>query len=206
MHTDLFDFELPSERIDLRSESTPGPTCGRMVERRALRAPYGHGALTLSKINFLLVAVLALSAFAIAPARGEDAAWTVVLKPGDFVIGPALSQLKTRHHWADQFDAAGNFEFAVRRAAVAIPSPQCRMDYLIAKIPFYYPENPKQAALGERRSVYNSLVALQGDGKGSVSIRVEAPLGLARTVGRRTELTSCSLFVALPLSMEFSKN
>jgi hypothetical protein len=67
-----------------------------------------------------------------------------------------------------------------------------------------YPENPKRASLSERRSIYDSLLALQDSGNGSVSMRVEAPLGLGRTIGRRTELTSCSLFVALPLSAEFS--
>jgi hypothetical protein len=35
-------------------------------------------------------------------------------------------------------------------------------------------------------------------------MRVEAPLGLARGSGRRMELTSCSLFVALPLAVQFS--
>ena len=147
---------------------------------------------------------VALNVLAIAPASAEDPAWTIVLHPKDFVLGSALGRLKTRHHWVKQFDASGNFEVAVKRAAVAIPSPQCRMDYLIVKIPFYYPENPKQASLTERRSVYDSLVALQDNGSGSVSMRVEAPLGLARASAGRTALTSCSLFVALPLSVQFS--
>jgi hypothetical protein len=154
----------------------------------------------------LAAVILSLSFLAIGPAAGEDAAWTIALHSKDFVVGSALSLLKTRHHWVEQFDARGNFEVAVSRTAVAIPSPQCRMNYLIVRIPFYYPENPKQASTRERRAVYDSLVALRDRGKGSVSMRVEAPMDLARTVGRRTELTSCSLFVSLPLSVQSSSN
>jgi hypothetical protein len=160
------------------------------------------GLLTICRIGFI-VAVIALSSLANGPATSQDAAWTIVLHPRDFVVGSALNRLKTRHHWVDQFGERGNFEIAVSRTAVAIVS-QCRMDYLILKIPFYYPENPKRASLSERRSIYDSLLALQDSGNGSVSMRVEAPLGLGRTISRRTELTSCSLFVALPLSVEFS--
>jgi hypothetical protein len=148
--------------------------------------------------------VFALSSLTIGPAASADEAWTIVLHPKDYVIATALARLKTRHHWVEQFDASGNFEVAVARGAVSIPSPQCRMDYLILKIPFYYPENPKQASLSERQSVYDCLVALQERDNGSVSMRVEAPLGLARGSGRRMELTSCSLFVALPLAVQFS--
>ena len=149
------------------------------------------------------VVVLALSCLAIGPAASAHEAWTIVLHPKDYVVGPALAKLKARHRWVEQFDASGNFEVAVSRGAVPNPSPQCRMDHLILKIPFYYPESP-QASLGDRRSVYDSLVALQERGNGSVSMRVEAPLGLARNNGRRTELTSCSLFIALPLAVEVS--
>jgi hypothetical protein len=138
-------------------------------------------------------------------AAGQEAAWTIVLHPKDLVIGSALSRLHTRHAWVDGFDdRTGNFEVAVVRRAVAIPAPQCRMDYLILKIPFYYPENPKQASVDERRSIYDSLVALQkGDG-GSASIHTEAPLGLARMGRREMELVSCTLYFALPLSMQSS--
>lgn len=147
--------------------------------------------------------VFALSFLTIGHAASADEAWTIVLHPKDYVIGPPLARLKTHHHWVERFDASGYFEAAVSRGAVSIPSPQCRMDYLILKIPFYYPENPKQASLSERQSVYDSLVALQERGNGSVSMRVEAPLGLARGSGRHMELTRCSLFVALPLAVQF---
>ena len=139
------------------------------------------------------------------PAAGQDVpAWTIVLHPKDFVVGSALSRLKTRRKWIDRFDEVGNFDVAVLRTAVEIPSPKCRMDYLIVNIPTYYPETPRKASLSERRSVYDQLVALQESGNGSVTMRVDAPEDLARTVGRRIELTSCSLFVALPLSVQFS--
>jgi hypothetical protein len=165
-------------------------------------------ALTARRLRGLYLSVVAvvLTCFMVRPAASGDAAWSIELHAKDYVIGPALARLKTRHHWVDRFDDGGNFEVAVAKAAVPIPSPQCRMDYLILKIPFYYPENPKQASIGERRSVYDALVALQDGGNGSsVSMRVEAPEDLARTNGRRTELTSCSLFVALPLSMQVAR-
>jgi hypothetical protein len=156
------------------------------------------------RVGLVVLSSLALSGLEFGPAAGQDAAWTIVLHPKDFVVGSALSRLKTRHQWDGRFGASGSFEVAVLRTAVAIPSPKCRMDYLIVRIPFYYPENPKRASISERRSVYDSLVALQESGNGSVSMRVEAPEDLARTVGHRIELTSCSLFVALPLSVQFS--
>lgn len=138
--------------------------------------------------------LVALTCLDITGAAAEEAAWTIVLHPRDFVIGAALSRLKTRHGWVDQFDdQTGNLEVAVSKTAVAISSPRCRMDYLILKIPFYYPENPKQASVGERRTIYDSLVALQGDHGGSVSMRVEAPLGLARMNAGRIELVGCNL-------------
>ena len=160
---------------------------------------------TAGRLQCLCLAAVAVTCLIARPAACEDAAWTIELHAKDVVIGPALARLKTRHAWVDRFDERGNFEVAVLKAAVAIPSPQCRMDYLILKIPFYYPENPKQASIGERRSVYDALSALQDGGNGGVSLRVEAPEDLARTVGRRIELTSCSLFVALPLSMQVTR-
>jgi hypothetical protein len=156
------------------------------------------------RVALAVLSFLGLSGLEIGPAAGQDAAWTIVLHAKDFVVGSALSRLKTRHQWDGRFDASGSFEVAVLRTAVAIASPKCRMDYLIVRIPFYYPENPKKASVSERRSVYDTLVALQESGNGSVTMQVEAPEDLARTVGRRIELTSCSLFVALPLSVQFS--
>ena len=154
--------------------------------------------------SWRLATALVLLCLGIRPAGAEGAAWTIVLHPKDYVIGVELGQLKTRHHWIDRFEDDGGFEIAVSRHAVAIGSPQCRMGYLILKIPFYYPENPKQASLSERRAIYDGLVALK-QGGGSVSLRVEAPLGGARAGARGMELTSCSLFVTLPLSVQFSR-
>jgi hypothetical protein len=153
--------------------------------------------------RILFAAVASL--LALPPSAGQEAAWTIVLHPKDFVIGAALRGLHTRHAWVDGFDdRTGNFEVAVFRKAAAIPAPRCRMDYLILKIPFYYPENPKQASVDERRSIYNSLVALQKADGGSVSIRAEAPSDLARRGAREMELVSCMLYFALPLSMQSS--
>jgi hypothetical protein len=149
----------------------------------------------------LLPALLLLSV----PASAEEAAWTIVIHPKDFVIGAALKQLKTRHAWVDAFDARlGGFEVALRRKAVAIPAPHCRIDYLILKIPFYYPETPKQASVGERRAVYDALVALQARGTGSITARVEAPVPIGQKLAGRTELTACSLYFAIPLSVKAS--
>jgi hypothetical protein len=153
-----------------------------------------------------LIALLATLLAAQAPAalRAEDAAaWTIVLRPADYVIGEAVARLGTRRAWAAKFDERdGGFEIAVRKQAVAIPAPQCRMDFLILKIPFYYPENPKQAPASERRAVYDAFVALQAAGTGSLTARVEAPESLARKGARGAELTSCSLYFAFPLSVQ----
>lgn len=156
----------------------------------------------------LLTLVAALLALAFAPiAAGEEAAWTIVIHPKDFVIGAALGQLKTRHAWAAGFDEhTGAYEVALRKTTVPIPAPRCRMEYLILIIPSYYPENPKQASVAERRAVYDALVALQTSGGGSITARVEAPevVGLSRTASGRRELTACNLYFALPLSVKVS--
>ena len=139
----------------------------------------------------------------IGAAGAEEPAWTIVLHPADFVIGAALKSLHTRHAWAADFDArTGAFEVALRKGAVAIPAPQCHMDYLILKIPFYYPETPKQASVAERRVIYDALVALQTGGHGTITARVDAPEGLARTSRSRMELTACNLYFAFPLSVQ----
>jgi hypothetical protein len=156
----------------------------------------------------ILLAVVALSIALTDPrigvAAGEEAAWTITLRPADFVIGVALKQLHTRHAWiADFDDQTGAFEVAVRKTAVAIPAPECRMDYLILKIPSYYPENPKQASVSERRAVYDALVGIKDKG-GSVTARVEAPDALARMGPRGFELAACNLYFALPLSVQIS--
>lgn len=139
----------------------------------------------------------------VAACAEEAPAWTIVLRPADYVIGPALAQLRTRRTWAAEFDKGfGRFEIAVRKKAVPIPAPQCRMDHLILKIPFYYPETPKQASVSERRAVYDAFATLQA--AGSVTARVEAPEAFARKGPRGVELTSCSLLFAFPLSVQAS--
>ncbi len=152
---------------------------------------------------FLPIVALILGPAAIAAA--EEPAWTIVIHPADFVIGAALKTLRTRRAWNAAFDQRwGAFEVALRKSAVTIPAPQCRMDYLILTIPSYYPENPKQASVAERRAVFDALVALQAGGRGSITARVEAPLGLARPVRGRVELVACNLYFALPLSVKVS--
>jgi hypothetical protein len=138
--------------------------------------------------------------------RAEDTpSWTIVLRPADFAIGAALDQLHTRRKWAAGFDEQrGGFEVALRKKAVAIPAPKCRMDYLILTIPFYYPETPKQASLKERRAVYDAFVALQSRGSGRLTVHVEAPLGLAQRNAGRIQLAACNLFFAFPLSVQSS--
>ena len=144
-------------------------------------------------------------AHAPAAAVATEAAWTIVLHPADVVIGVALKDLRSRHAWAAEFDArTGAFEVALRKTAVAIPAPRCRMDHLILTIPLYYPENPNQASVAERRAVYDALVALQGSRSSIITARVEAPEGLARTDRGRAELAACNLYFALPLSVNVS--
>jgi hypothetical protein len=159
------------------------------------------------RLPIFLVPTLMLIHVQIAAFAGQEASpWTILLHPTDFIVGDALKQLHTRHTWASEFDdGSGAFESAVRRKAVAISAPQCRMDYLILKIPSYYPENPKQASVKERRAVYDTLVALQASGSGNVTARLEAPPGTARMGTSGIELTACNLYFALPLSVQASR-
>jgi hypothetical protein len=152
-----------------------------------------------------LVTLVAMSvlACAAAPASADEVpAWTIRLHPADFVIGAALAQLRTRRTWAAAVDEQGGFEIALRKKAVAIPAPSCNMDFLILKIPFYYPETPKQASVSERRAIYQAFAAFQAGGKGILTARVEAPAPLARTGARGVELAACNLYFAFPLSVE----
>ena len=79
----------------------------------------------------LLASLLAMSILtgASAAALGKEvAAWTISLRPTDFVIGAALAQLRTRRPWAAGFDErSGAFEIALRKKAVAISAPRCQM-------------------------------------------------------------------------------
>jgi hypothetical protein len=99
-----------------------------------------------------------------------DWKWTVVLRPNDMIVGEPLQKLNTRRHWAWKFDN-GTFEIAVRRSSIPIPSPNCRMDYLILTMPLFYPENPAQSPLEERRAVYYALLDIQKAGRGSLTVR-----------------------------------
>jgi hypothetical protein len=152
-------------------------------------------------------ALLMLSALAVAAsaaAAEEVPAWTITLRPVDFVIGPALAQLHTRRNWAVAVDERGGFDIALRKTAVAIPAPGCKMDFLILQIPFYYPENPKQASASERRAIYDAFVAFQAGGKGVLTARVEAPVPFGRPGPRGGELTACNVLFAFPLSVQVS--
>jgi hypothetical protein len=113
--------------------------------------------------------------------------------------------LRTRRTWEAKFDErSGGFEIALRKKAIAIPAPSCQMDFLILKIPFYYPENPKQASLSERRAVYDALVSFQAAGRGILTARVEAAAPLARSGARGAELAACNLMFAFPVSVQVS--
>jgi hypothetical protein len=147
-----------------------------------------------------IAAMVLLSWTAVSAA--EEASWTIVLHPTDFVIGDALGQLHTRRQWNTGFDEQfGGFEVALRKEAVAIAAPRCQMDYLILTIPHYYPENPKQASVRDRRAVYDALVALQTRHEGSIAAGVEAPEPLSHRGSKGTELAACNLYFALPLSV-----
>ncbi len=156
----------------------------------------------------LLAGLLAMSILtgASATASGEEgAAWTISLRPADFVIGAALAQLHTRRAWLAGFDEhSGSFEIALRKKAVTISAPRCQMDYLILTIPSYYPENPKQASVGERRAIYDAFVAFQAGGNGRLAARVEAPGSLASHGANGAALAACNLYFAFPLSAQVS--
>jgi len=159
----------------------------------------------LRKILTVIMATSLLSSAPAAVSAAERASWTVLLRPTDFVVGDALGQLNTRRQWITGFDErSGVFEIALRRKAIAISAPRCRMDYLILTIPVYYPENPKQASVRERRVVYDALVALQAKGKGSATVGVEAPEPLSRLGKRGIELVACNLYFAFPISVQVS--
>ena len=78
--------------------------------------------------------------------------WTTVLRSADFIAGSDLQNLNVRHTWAWKFNG-GQFEVAVKKTAIPIPAPQCRMDYLILRMSMYYRENPVQATTGTPSSL-----------------------------------------------------
>ena len=159
----------------------------------------------LRKLLTAITAMSLLNGLATAVSAAEEASWTIVLRPADFVIGNALGQLHTRRQWIAGFDErSGVFEVALRKNAVLIPAPRCEMDYLILTIPVFYPESPKQASIRERRAVYDALVALQTKSEGSAIAGVEAPEPLARRGRKGAELLACNLYFALPLLVQVS--
>jgi len=159
----------------------------------------------MRKILAAIVATSILACVSGSALADEAAAWTITLRPTDFVIGAALAQLRARRAWATGFDeSSGAFEIALRKSAVAIRAPRCRMDFLILSIPFYYPETPKQASVSERRAIYDAFVAFQAGGGGRLTARVEAPavVGLSRVGRNGVELAACNLFFAFPLTAQ----
>jgi hypothetical protein len=71
---------------------------------------------SLRKILILVVPILALTYAQVAVSAGREAVWTIVFHPADFVIGPALKQLHTRHGWVAEFDARRRSRFRRRNA------------------------------------------------------------------------------------------
>jgi hypothetical protein len=125
-----------------------------------------------------------------------------MLRSDDFVVGQDLQKLGTVHRWAWRFN--GVFEIAVRKSAIPIPAPKCRSDYLILRMPVYYPENPAQASMSERRAVYDALVSIKKTGKGGLKIRYDA-LWYWLQVPSGPELTSCNIYFTLPLEKDAAK-
>lgn len=150
--------------------------------------------------NVFAIFVLAL-AFSSA-AFTADHQWIALLHPDDFVVGPDLQKLTTRHHWAWKF--TGGFEVAVRKSAIPIPAPDCRMDYLILTMPVYYPESPAQAPMADRQAVYDALIRLKKEGTGALKIRFDAQ-SFWRAGPAGPELTACNIYFTLPLEGDAAK-
>jgi hypothetical protein len=145
-----------------------------------------------------------LTALLLAAAHAAEPTWTAVLHPDDFVMGKDLPKLGAHRTWLATFTTDGQFEIAVRKSAVPVPAPGCRMAYLILRMPAYYPENPKQAPMAERKAVYDTLTTLKHSGKGSLKVHVEAN-GYSRKTPDGSELTTCNLYFVLPLDKDAAK-
>ena len=155
--------------------------------------------------KFVAAIVALFLAFSVGNARAEQTTWSFVLRPNDIVAGSSLAKLKTRHHWNGTFNEQfGTFEIAVRKAAFPAEAPQCRADYLILAMPAYYPENPKQSPMAERRAVYDSLLSMQEKKSGRLPVRVEA-LSYMRNGPHGPELTTCNIYFVLPLATDAGK-
>jgi hypothetical protein len=152
-------------------------------------------------MKILTISLALLFAANVANIRAQvsplEPSWTVTLRAGDFLIGGALQKLKTRHHWISDFND-GRFELAVKKSAISIPAPDCRMDYLILTMPAYYPESPAQSTLADRRAVYDALVHMQQIARGTIKIKFD-PLWYAKKTPSGEELTTCNIYFTLPL-------
>lgn len=141
--------------------------------------------------------------FAVAHAAfAAEPTWTATLRAGDILVGQDLAKISSRR-WLWEFKD-GKFEVAVRRSAIPVAAPKCRSEYLILTMPVYYPENPAQAPMAERKAVYDALGALKKSGQGSLRIRFDAP-GLWRKGPSGAELTACNIFFTLPLDKDASR-
>lgn len=150
--------------------------------------------MNITARNTCVIFVLAVTASGVASAtKGR---WTAVLHSNDIVVGQDLEKLSSRHHWAWKF--TGGFEIAVRKSAVPIPAPGCRMDYLILTMPVYYPEDPAQASMPDRQAVYDALVRIKKEGKGSLKIQFDAQ-SYWKQGPAGPELTTCNIYFTLPL-------
>jgi hypothetical protein len=78
------------------------------------------------------------------------------------------------------------------------------MDYLILVMPVYYPENPAQAPIAERRAVYDALLNIKKAGRGSLTVHFN-PLWYAQQGPSGPELTTCNIYFTLPLSKDAAK-
>jgi len=150
-----------------------------------------------------LFATVTLAIIARPNTFAADGKWSTVLHADDFLAGPELQRLNTRHHWKWKFE--DGFEVAVRKSAIPVSAPKCRMDYLILTIPVLYPEPGKpEASPAERQAVYDALVAIRRQGKGGIRIRFDA-MSYWQRGPSGPELTSCNIWFTLPLEKDAAK-
>jgi len=135
-------------------------------------------------------------------AVAADTIWSTGIRAEDILAGEELAKLSSRR-WAWQFDN-GKFEIAVKKSAIPVPAPGCRMEYVILTMPVYYPENPKQAPMDERRAVYDALLRMKKSSRGSMTVRFDA-LWYARQGPKGPELTTCNIYFTLPLARDAAK-
>jgi hypothetical protein len=132
-------------------------------------------------------------------AQAETPEWTLTLHASDFLIGPPLARLGVHRSWRSSFDDhIGTFEIALRKTAAPAPVVGCPADFLVLTMPNYYPENPRQAPLAERKAVYDRLLAIQASGRGEFVARV-MPASPGRQRASGPKWTGCTLAFVLPL-------